>query len=171
MLNDEEFAEFVQTRGPALLRTACFLSGSPQEGEDLLQQTLVNAYASFRRIREPAALEGYVRTTMVRACISAGRKPWRKREWSTDAVPETPRFDHQSAVDDRDQLWPLLRQLPPQQRAVMVLRYYEDLSEAEIARQLGCSTGSVKRHASRALDKLRQSFANPTANPQEGEVR
>ncbi len=51
MLNDEEFAEFVQTRGPALLRTACFLSGSPQEGEDLLQQTLVNAYASFRRIR------------------------------------------------------------------------------------------------------------------------
>ncbi len=76
VLNDEEFAEFVQTRGPALLRTACFLSGSPQEGEDLLQQTLVNAYASFRRIREPAALEGYVRTTMVlRVCATMGRGP------------------------------------------------------------------------------------------------
>lgn len=170
MLSDEEFAEFVQTRGPALLRTACFLSGSRHEGEDLLQQSLVNAYASFRRIREPAALEAYVRTTMVRACISSSRKAWRKREWSTDVVPETPYSSQQSAVDDRSELWPLLRRLPPQQRAVIVLRYYEDLSEAEIARQLGCSAGSVKRHASRALDRLRQHFANPATTPQGGEI-
>ena len=170
MLSDEEFAEFVQTRGPALLRTACFLSGSRHEGEDLLQQSLVNAYASFRRIREPAALEAYVRTTMVRACISSSRKGWRKREWSTDVVPETPYSGQQSAVDDRSELWPLLRRLPPQQRAVIVLRYYEDLSETEIARQLGCSTGSVKRHASRALERLRQHLVGQTITSQGGEI-
>lgn len=62
MLTDEEFAEFVQSRGPALLRTACFLGGSRHDGEDLLQQTLVSVYASYKRIREPAALEAYVRT-------------------------------------------------------------------------------------------------------------
>ena len=169
MLSDDEFAEFVHTRGPALLRTACFLSGNRHDGEDLLQQSLVNAYASFRRIKEPQALEAYVRTTMVRASISSRRKPWRSREVSSEDLPEGRHNDEQSRVVDRGELWPLLAQLSSQQRAVMVLRYYEGLSEAEIAKQLGCSQGSVKSHASRALDRLRTLMPHEP-NEQNGDV-
>lgn len=162
MLTDEEFADFVQSRGPALLRTACFLSGSRQDGEDLLQQTLVSVFASFRRIREPVALGAYVRTSMARASISARRKPWRRHEWSTEIVPDAVGPVEAASVHDRGQLLPMLRLLSPQPRAVMVLRYYEDRSEAEIARQLGCSPGTVKRHASRAIESLRRQLANET---------
>lgn len=173
MLTDEEFAEFVQSRGPALLRTACFLSGSRHDGEDLLQQTLVSVYASYKRIREPAALEAYVRTAMVRASISAGRKAWRRREWSTNTLPEgsATASSEEASIHDRGELWPMLRLLSPQQRAVMVLRYYDDLSEAQIARQLGCSPGTVKGHASRALKSLRRQMTSQTrTNATEGEI-
>ena len=169
MLSDDEFAEFVETRGPALLRTACFLEGSRHDGEDLLQQSLVNAYASFRRIREPRALEAYVRTTMTRTSISSRRKKWRSREVSRDEVPDVHHDGDHDRIVDRSELWPLLDQLSAHQRAVMVLRYYEGLSEAEIAQQLGCSQGTVKSHASRALDRLR-TLMPQEPNDQNGDV-
>lgn len=166
MLSEDEFAAFVHTRGPALLRTACFLAGNRHDGEDLLQQSLVAAYASFRRIREPQALEAYVRTTMTRASIAARRRAWRRHEVSTERPPEVDGRDEHGAVVDRGAIWPLLQQLSPQQRAVMVLRYYEGLSEAEIADQLGCSAGTVKSHASRALDRLRDLVDAPHHVPE-----
>lgn len=158
MDRDADFVEFVQARSPSLLRTATLLTaGDRHAAEDLLQSALAKAYVAWRRVRQQGAQEAYVRTTMTRTAIDAGRWRTRRPETVVDAVPEPPAPSRLAAdtVDDRESLWPLLAGLSPQQRAVLVLRYYEDLSEAEIARTLGCSRGSVKSHASRGLAALR----------------
>ena len=146
---DGAFTRFVEARGGALLRTAVFLTaGDRASAEDLVQSTLVRTYVAWHRVHDENARDAYVRRIMVRESyrlVPAARP---------DRV-EVPQVDGLRSVDDRMDLFPLLAGLPRQQRAVIVLRYYEDLSERDIADALGCSPGSVKRHASRALSTLR----------------
>lgn len=161
MTADAEYVEFVQARSSALLRTACLLTaGDRQAAEDLLQTALAQAYVTWRRIREPAAREAYVRRILCRAAVRRTRRPgWRAEELVAEP-PDDPVGDLSESVDQRLSVWPLLRALPARQRAVLVLRYYEDLSEAQIADALGCSPGTVKSHASRAMETLRSQLGH-----------
>jgi RNA polymerase sigma-70 factor (ECF subfamily) len=156
---EEEFREFVAGRSPALLRTAYLLVGGDwASAEDLLQVALTKTYLAWGRIRDLGAVEAYARKTLATTVIS-----WRRRRWhgerATDELPETVRPDHSGTVVERDALWELVRRLPTKQRAVLVLRFYEDLSEADTAATLGVTTGTVKSHTSRALKALRHEVA------------
>jgi RNA polymerase sigma-70 factor (sigma-E family) len=151
----EAFRSYVAARSPALLRTAYLLTGSRADAEDLLQSTLAKTYLAWDRIRERDAVDGYVRRVMVNTQTSW----WRRRkvdEYATEDVPE--HGSERDAAEDlalHDALWTALGKLPKRQRAMVVLRYYEDLSEAETAQVLGVSVGTVKSTTSRALSKLR----------------
>lgn len=151
---DDDFVAFVDARSAALLRTARLLTAGDQHAaEDLVQTALEKAYVAWPRIQRKGAEEAYVRSIMTRAAIDRTRQRARRGEVVTDEVPDQP--VHAVGPEDRDHVFALLAALPPRQRAVMVLRYYDDLSEAQIATTLGCSPGTVKAHASRALATLR----------------
>ncbi|GAB3945087.1 SigE family RNA polymerase sigma factor [Micromonospora vulcania] len=153
MVIPEGFDDFVVTRSPRLLRTAFLLTGEWALAEDLLQTALARAWEAWRRIDGDP--EPYVRRIIVNAYASSWRRRWRG-ELPTADLPETAvEADPNAGVDDRDRLWRALGRLPRRQRAVLVLRYFEDLSEFEISETLGCSVGTVKSQASRALAKLR----------------
>jgi RNA polymerase sigma-70 factor (sigma-E family) len=142
-------------RQPSLLRTAYLLTGDRHAAEDLVQTALAKLYLSWDKVQRREVLDGYVRRIMVNENNSLWRRAWKRREVTTDAVPETaaqppPAYDGQSEA-----LWRFVQTLPRRQRAVVVLRYYEDLSEAEVADILGISVGTVKSQASRALATMR----------------
>ena len=151
----EAFRAYVAARSPALLRTAYLLTGSRADAEDLLQTALAKTYLAWDRIREREVVDGYVRRVLVNTQTSW----WRRRrvdERPTGELPE--RGSGRDATEDlvlHDALWTALANLPKRQRAMVVLRYYEDLSEAETAQALGVSVGTVKSTTSRALVKLR----------------
>jgi RNA polymerase sigma-70 factor (sigma-E family) len=152
---DDDFVAFVDARSAALLRTARLLTAGDQHAaEDLVQTALEKAYVAWPRIQRKGAQESYVRTTMTRAAIDRTRQRGQRGEVVVDEVPEVP--VHPVGPEDRDEVFTLLAQLSPRQRAVMVLRYYDDLSEAQIAAALGISAGAVKAHASRALAAMRE---------------
>jgi RNA polymerase sigma-70 factor (sigma-E family) len=155
------FEEFVGARADALMRYAYVLTGDPHDAADLLQESLVRVRAAWQRIRhEP---EGYVRTTMARQHISAWRG--RRRERLMADPPERGYYDGAFArVEDDDGLWRALGALPRKQRAVLVLRYYESLSDTEIAEVLGISRATVRSQASRALGKLRATWRPSMTN-------
>ncbi|MEU7001572.1 SigE family RNA polymerase sigma factor [Nonomuraea sp. NPDC046570] len=144
-----EFEEFVQARGAALLRYGYVLTGNADDAADLVQEALLKLGDTWQRVRNKDNPEGYVRTIMARQHVSWWRR--RRREQVTGEVPEGSYTDGHSS----EELWHELRALPRKQRAVIVLRYYEDLSDKEIAEILGISRGTVRSQASRALDKLR----------------
>ena len=151
---DDDFVAFVDARSAALLRTARLLTAGDQHAaEDLVQTSLEKAYVAWPRIQRKGAQEAYVRSIMTRAAIDRTRQRRRRGEVVTAAVPDVP--VEPVGPEDRDQVFALLAALSPRQRAVMVLRYYDDLSEAQIAQALGCSAGAVKSHASRALSVMR----------------
>lgn len=152
---ERAFRDFAAARLPALLRFGHLLTGNPTSAEDLVQSALVRTAASWSRVRRQDDPEGYVRRTMVNLQINVWRaRPW--REALTADPPESPNARSMEAeYDDRDRMWRALATLPPRQRAVLVLRYYSDLSESEIAETLGCSRGTVKSQAAKALAKLR----------------
>jgi RNA polymerase sigma-70 factor, ECF subfamily len=153
MGSEDEFAEFVSAALPGLLRFGHVLTGDAAAAEDLVQTALgrsLNAWR-LRRIDDPRA---FTRKIMVNSYASWYRRHGH-REWPTaDLEPAGFAEDHAQRVDDRDAVWRALRALPARQRAVIVLRYYEDLSEAEIAAVMGVSTGTVKSQAARALRRL-----------------
>jgi RNA polymerase sigma-70 factor (sigma-E family) len=152
------FTSYVRARGPVLLRTARSLTSNPSDAEDLLQTALTKTYLAWERIEDQRALDGYVR----RALVNTRTSQWRKRrvdEYSCEELPEPepvpgPDPAEQQAV--RDAVWRAVLALPDRQRAMVVLRYYEDLSEAQTAAVLGVSVGTVKSAVSRALAKLRE---------------
>lgn len=154
MPDDEGFTQFVLESYATLLRRAFLLVGDHGRAEDLVQTSLISVYPRWRRVNDPAA---YLRTVMVRTAIT-----WRSRRWSgetpTDPLPETTeRPDGADEIALADAVRRALMELPPEQRAVVVLRYFEDCSEAETASALGCSVGTVKSRGSRALASLRAS--------------
>ncbi|MEU9835802.1 SigE family RNA polymerase sigma factor [Streptosporangium sp. NPDC048047] len=148
---DVEFTDFVAARADALYRYGYVLTGNAEDAADLTQEALMRLGDAWPRIRKRDDPEGYVRTTMARLHISVWRRL--RRERLVAAVPEGAYTDDR--VGDDTGLWKELKGLPPRQRAVLVLRYYEDLSDQEIAELLGVSRGTVRSQAARALDKLR----------------
>lgn len=151
---DDAFTAFVAARSRHLLQAAHLLTGDRHRAEDLLQTALTRAYLRWDRIVDEDP-EGYVRRTMVNAHIDWWRRrPW--REQPTDVVPDVAVPAATGDVDARQGLLAALATLSRRQRAVVVLRYFEDLSEAETARTLGCSPGTVKSAASRAMTTLRR---------------
>ncbi|HUC57695.1 MAG TPA: SigE family RNA polymerase sigma factor [Streptosporangiaceae bacterium] len=152
---DEEFGLFVAARSASLCRTAYLLTGDWQAGEDLVQEALARTYLRRRRLRNGSALEPYTRKVLLSLFLTSRRRLWRN-ELPYAELPSQPVSGEMDEVTDRAGLWQALGELPSQQRAVLVLRYFEDLSEADIATMLGCSPGTVKSHASRGLDRLRK---------------
>ncbi|MFC0003976.1 SigE family RNA polymerase sigma factor [Micromonospora siamensis] len=153
MTPPDGFDEFVISRSPRLLRTAYLLTHDRALAEDLLQTALARAWEAWSRVQGDP--EPYVRRILVNTYASWWRRRW-TGERPTGELPEPPAEpDPHTRFDDREQLWRALGRLPRRQRAVLVLRYFEDLSEAEIADTLGCSPGTVKSQASKALAKLR----------------
>ncbi|WP_165988648.1 SigE family RNA polymerase sigma factor [Streptomyces sp. YIM 98790] len=154
--DEEEFQVFVRSRWPKLVRTAYLLTGDAHLAEDVAQTALTKAYRSWSRVQRSDNPDAYVR----RILVTSHKDRFRKRrvaERLTDALPDTAdRRDPLSASDQRQELMAALARLPVRQRAVVVLRYWEDIPEAEVARTLGCSVGTVKSQASRALAALRR---------------
>ncbi|TDC44376.1 SigE family RNA polymerase sigma factor [Actinomadura sp. KC345] len=152
----EEFRSYVAERRAVLLRAATQLTSDRVEAEDLLQAALAKTYLAWDRIQDRAAVDGYVRRAMVNTQISW----WRRRRldvYPTDQLPDRPAVDdHTRRTDMRDALGRALRRLPERQRLTVMLRYYEDMSEREIADLLGVSVGTVKSTVSRAMTKLRE---------------
>ncbi len=151
---DKAFEDYVVARSAALLRTAYLLTGNRADAEDLLQTALAKTYLAWDRIRDREALDGYVRRTLVNTQTSFWRR--KRPESLYDEPPERPGRDVHADADLHDALWTALARLGKKQRAIVVLRYYEDLTEAETASLLGISVGTVKSTTSRALATLRQ---------------
>lgn len=152
-MSDDGFEDFVSVRYGELLRTAYLLTGGQHAAEDLLQTVLLRAMRRWSHIGEPMA---YLRRAMANQSASRWRWLGRRTEFLTAAVPDRPASgDSARDVAVRDELLAALGTLPPRMRAVLVLRYWEDLSEQDTAAALGCSAGAVKSQASRGLARLR----------------
>jgi RNA polymerase sigma-70 factor (sigma-E family) len=148
------FREYVTARSRSLLRTAYLLTGNRADAEDLVQAALAKTYLAWDRIEDRGALDGYVRRAMVNTHISW----WRRRrveEYPTDVIPDQAVADHSVAADLHDTLVRALDRLPQRMRTAVMLRYFEDMTEAEIASVLGVSLGTVKSTVSRAVARLR----------------
>jgi RNA polymerase sigma-70 factor (sigma-E family) len=153
------FTSYVRARQPVLLRTARSLTANPSDAEDLLQTALTKTYVAWERIEDHRALDGYVR----RALLNTRTSQWRKRKVDEFVCEELPEPEPVAGGDDpadqqalHDAMWRAVMKLPDRQRAMVVLRYYEDLSEVQTAEVLGVSVGTVKSAVSRALGKLRE---------------
>jgi RNA polymerase sigma-70 factor (sigma-E family) len=160
----ESFETYVEARMGALCRYGFVLTGDQHDAADLAQEALARLGARWERVSAKGDPEGYVRTTMARLRISWWRQ--RRREHPVRVLPERGYVDEGIARADGDVgLWHALRALPNRQRVVLVLRYYEQLSDEEIARTLGISRGTVRSQAARGLDKLRASTDAPVDEP------
>ena len=162
--DEDDFRSFVAARSPSLLWFAHLLTGDRHAAEDIVQTALAKTAAGWSRVRRKENPEGYVRRAIVNTHLNAmRRRPW--REQPREHIPEdvdSRRREHE--LDDRDAMWHALAGLPPRQRAVLVLRYYEDLSESDIADVLGCSRGTVKSQAAKGLLHLRRIVAKEDAS-------
>ena len=153
---EDSFDDFVVNRGPALLRFAYLLTGDRHRAEDLVQEVLAKVHQRWGRIERAEGAEFYVRTALVRQNISWWRRRSARSEQPVAEVPDgTATGDGEQALAARDEMWALLATLPRRQRAVLVLRFYEDLPDDRIAEVLGCSPVNVRVQASRALARLR----------------
>ena len=153
---DAEFRKFMHARWPAMVRLAYALTGDQGHAEDVAQTAFARAYASWPRVSRAGNPEAYVRRIVINENLNRFRKH-RVAERLTGMLPESVTPDATRTSDERSALIAALQQLGPRQRAVVVLRYWLDLSEIEVATALGCSVGTVKSQASRALASLRQS--------------
>jgi RNA polymerase sigma-70 factor (sigma-E family) len=152
--DDAAFREYVLARGTALLRMAIMLTGNRADAEDLVQAALAKTYLAWGKINDRAALDAYVRRAMVNTHISW----WRRRkleEFPTDELPDQVVADHAHESDTSEVVRRALDRLPQRMRAALMLRYFEDMTEPEIAATLGISLGTVKSTVSRAVARLR----------------
>ena len=167
---DVTFDELVRERGAAWLRLAYLLTGDRHLAEDLLQTALVQVYRRWSAVERADQPDAYVRRVLVNTVISwRRRRSWWERPTASGALPDTARApgdavpagvgDVADGLAARDALWQLLKRLPPRGRAVLVLRFYEDLDDPTIAALLGVAPGTVRATASRALATLRAELA------------
>lgn len=147
------FRAFVADRSPALMRTAYLLTQDQARAEDLLQEVLAGLARRWDRVREP---EAYARRSLYRRQVSWWRHPGRAREVVTAVVPDRPVYDEGAAVDERLVVARALQRLTVRQRAVLTLRYLDDMPEGEIAALLGCTVGTVRSQVHRALQRIRK---------------
>lgn len=158
------FSAYVVARRDAVRRTAFLLCGDWHRADDLTQTAFVKLYGAWERIRDHGALDAYVRSCVLRATIDESRRPWR-RERATQELPEAPSLaDLAEQVTNRQVVHAALAELPPGQRAVVVLRYFEGLDVAQCAAALGCSEGNVKSQTARGLAALRAALAKAGAD-------
>jgi RNA polymerase sigma-70 factor (sigma-E family) len=148
------YREYVSGRLDQMRRTAYLLCGNWHTADDLVSTTLVKLLRHWRRVSTMDNIDGYVRRMLLRAWLDERRRPWR-REQVTAAPPERPDGTDPSLIADRLTILAQLAELPPRRRAVIVLRYFLDLSVEDTAEAMGCSTGTVKSQTARALDALR----------------
>lgn len=159
--DDREFTTYVVERRPRLYRTAYLLCGDPHQAEDIVQTGLAKAYVAWRRMKDVAEVDAYVRTIVVNAFRDDVRRAWRHHERSgLDGVDRS--VGSGLAVEEADALFAALRSLPPGQRKVVVLRHYWGLSVEETAADLGISPGTVKSQTSEAIGRLRAVLAPAT---------
>jgi RNA polymerase sigma-70 factor (sigma-E family) len=151
---DESFEDYVAARGHALTRTAYLLTGDHGHAEDLVQAALGRVYLKWGRVSQMDSPDAYVRRIIVNQHISRWRRT-RGREALTSDPPDRPLPDPTAAFAQADAVRDVVRGLPPKQRAAVVLRFYEDLPDAEIAALLGCSAATVRSQVSRALAAIR----------------
>jgi RNA polymerase sigma-70 factor (sigma-E family) len=157
------FEEFVRLRYPGLRRSAYHLTHDWSLAEDLVQAALTQAWRVWSRVDESNDPEAYVRKIMYHVFTA-----WWRRRWNAERPSESPP-DHGSSVDepgrsdDRDEIWRAIVRLPRRQRAAIVLRYFEDMTEAQAAEVLGCSVGTIKSQTSRAIATLR---LDPSLRPE-----
>lgn len=149
------FEEFMAARWRPLYRTAYLLTGDRHEAEDLLQTALARTCVRWGSIRDKGAADAYVR----RAMVNLAQRGWKRRgrEVVTETLPDAG-HDHLGVRADHLALWAEVRRLPARMRATVVLRFFEDLSVAETARELGCSEGAVKSQTHHALRRLREAL-------------
>ena len=151
---DADFAAWMSARQPALQRTAYLLTGGDRHAaDDLVAGALAKMYLSWARVRDVEHLDAYARKVLLNEHRSSYRRPWRRRETPMEVLPE--RASTPAAAAHDESLWRSVCALPPRQRQVIVLRYYEELTEAETAQLLGISVGTVKSQAFKALRSLR----------------
>lgn len=149
------FPEFVRARSTALQRAAYLMVGDPSLAQDLVQEALTKTYLAWPRLRNPAAAESYTRRVITTTALT-----WfRRRAWSSERsfadVPERPVAAHDETVAAGTALWAALAELPPRQRIAVVLRFYDDLTEAQTAEAMGTAVGTVKSQVAAALATLR----------------
>jgi RNA polymerase sigma-70 factor (sigma-E family) len=171
MDNDVLFAQFVREQTTALLRSAYLLTGSSPAAEDLVQETLLRLFPKWDRVMAADVPMAYVRRSLVNGFLNQRRRP-QSREIVVDEVPERldPGVGRDIGVDvsNRDLVWRLLATLPDRQRAALVMRYFEDLADPEIAESLGCRLGTVRSLISRGLATLREKTERDRVSNLEG---
>ena len=163
-VSQSDFEQFARTELPGLLRYAVMLTGDSHLAQDLVQDVMVKVHTKWRSVAAADHPKLYVKTMITRAFIS-WRRRWAVRNVLLTADSEIdgePIGDHAAVIADRFEVWQRLATLPRQQRAVLVLRYYERLTDPEIATMLGCSPGTVRGYASRALATLRLGLTDDT---------
>ena len=171
MADEDDFRAFVASRSQGLLSTAFLLTHDWARAEDLLQSALMRTWLAWRRIAGNP--EMYLRRVLLNEYVAWWRRKWR-HEVPTGVLPEPTggaagqAADQGAAIDTRDAVWRLLGRLPRRQRAVIVLRYYEDLSEREIADVLGCSAGTVKSQTAKAMARLRAEVGDSLSTERTG---
>ena len=162
--DEDRFTEFVRAHTASLFRTAYLMTGDYQRAEDVLQGALVRVYQHWTRIDEMAQPVAYARRVVVNQSVSW----WRRRSSHESPLPGShePAWDGRvDGVVEHERLWGAVLTLPRRQRAVLVLRYYEDMTEAQIAETLGIAPGTVKSHSHAALHRLAELLGEPTTDP------
>ncbi|CAM3389736.1 SigE family RNA polymerase sigma factor [Nocardioides dubius] len=161
--DDAAFAEFVTARFGALHRSAYLIVADEQLAQDLVQEALTKTYVALPRLREPGNLEAYARRVVATTAFTWFRRKGWNNETATATLPDVVAPGAVDDVAQRDWLWQALRELPIRQRTAIVLRYYEDLTEAQTAHAMGCATGTVKSQVSAGLRTLRKRLGDDVA--------
>ena len=166
---DAEFGEYLDSRAAVLRRTAYLLCGDWHRAEDFVQTALAKLYVAWPRLRKDVNIDAYARKVLTRTVIDESRRAFRRRESSVEHLPEVP--THGPAVAEAIDVRRALAELPPGQRAVVVLRYWEDLSVEETAKVLGRSVGTVKSQSAKGLASLRRALRDDRTDVVEGRRR
>ena len=162
---DAAFDEFVLARSTALHRAAYLMVGEQSLAQDLVQEALVKTYAAWPRLRDRSRAEAYCRKAITTTAISWFRRRRWTHERTVEAMPEPPGGpDLAGGVTQSQWLWTALQELPVRQRVSIVLRYYEDLTEAQTAEAMGCAVGTVKSQVSAGIKRLRDELGDDDAD-------
>jgi RNA polymerase sigma-70 factor (sigma-E family) len=158
--DDESFRRFVAGASAPLARLAYLLCGDHHLADDLVQNTMIKLYRAWPKIEQPSVVDAYVRQVLLRCWLTERRRAWRRSESRRDQVPDRPDpAQGVGSADLRDVLRRALAEVPPRQRAAVVLRFWSQLSVAETAAALRCSEGTVKSQTARGLVALRVALA------------
>jgi RNA polymerase sigma-70 factor (sigma-E family) len=165
------FEAWLVAREPTLQRTAHLLTGDVHTAQDLVQNTLAKLYLRWEQVRRADNLDAYARKALLNEFRSAWRRPVRTAEHVVATVPDGPALEAPAYDGSSAAVWRFVCTLPPKQRAVIVLRFYEQLTEAEIADLMGISVGTVKSQSSRAIASLRAALPDHPELAEEGTGR